>query len=138
MPRHPNRFQAAFTRHRVTITIGEDVRYRIEQYRARLVERFEREGHADLTNLTFEEALTDALDVGLEYDEALEGRVADIVDGHLFKAKRRKNRLRQQLETTGHCNLRSQSVASVIELLAGLDPEATIEIAGGELSLKLD
>lgn len=133
VPRHPNRFQASLTRHQVTITIGEDVRYRIEQYRGRLVERFDQQGASDLTNLSFEEAVTDALDVGLEYDEALEGLVADVIDGHLFKAEKRKNRLREQVDSTGRCAPHGASVAALLELLSGLDPAATIVFGAGEL-----
>src|SRR4051794_3659669 len=121
MPRHPDRFQAAFTRHVIKVEIGEDLRYRIEQLRTRLVEHFEGID-PELTNQSFEDALIEAIELGLEYSEALEGLVADVVDGHLFKSTHEDKwlqRLRQQLRDNGRCSMRGHGVNTVIKLLAG-------------------
>lgn len=138
MPRDPSRFHAAFTRHRVSVVIGEDVRYRVEQLRTRLVEYFE-DIDPELTNQTFEDALKEAIELGLEYSEALEGLVADVVDGHLFKSTHKDTwpeRLRQQLSDHGRCNIRGQSVNTIMKLLASLDPSATVVIEAGELRVE--
>lgn len=135
MPRHPNRFQAAFTHHAVKIEIREDLRYRVEQLRERLVEHFETVD-PELTNQTFEDALIEAIELGLAYSEALEGLAADVVDGHLFKSSFEDpwlQRLRLRLSEDGRCDIRGQSIPTVMKLLAGLDPSATVLIEDGEL-----
>lgn len=141
MPKMRNRLRALLTIHEVSVEISEQLRYRVEQHRTRMVARFEQEGHPDLMDVTFEEALTDALEVGLEYEEALEGRVADIVDGHLFtkdlseKSEAKIARLLDDLYETGHCNVRSLGTNEVLILLMRAKRTAAVRFADGELRL---
>lgn len=77
-----DRLAIALSRRRLTFEIEESLARRAEAYHERLRERLGRDD-ADLADLTFAEALSNAIEVAVERDEKEHGLIGDIVTGRV-------------------------------------------------------